>query len=141
MFYRDFPSISFNALSFLRTWSVIETLYYIAVEKFVPIDVVESVFQQTKKQIPSDKSLIFVSLFVETASDIAAAYSSLKKELEGNEMLDGLAHDGWLEKGLDAYQRGDNQEAIRCCNIALEINPNSADALFLKSLALAGLGV
>ena len=85
--------------------------------------------------------MIFVSLFVGTASDIAAAYSSLKKELEGNEMLDGLAHDGWLEKGLDAYKRGDNQEAIRCCNIALEINPNSADALFLKSLALAGLGV
>jgi tetratricopeptide (TPR) repeat protein len=85
--------------------------------------------------------LIFVSLFVETASDIAAAYSSLKKEREGNEMLDRLAFDGWMEEGVHFYDLGNYKEAIKCYNVALEINPNSADALFLKSLAMAGLGV
>ena len=123
------------------TYSAIQTLYYIAVEDFVPIDVVESVFQQTKSQIPKDKSLSIASLVVSNASNIADAYSSLKKYRDGNDRLDRLAIDSWLDKGIQAYDLGNYEEAITCCDMALEIYPSSAKALYLKGLALDKRGV
>jgi tetratricopeptide (TPR) repeat protein len=77
---------------------------------------------------------------VDNARNIVDAYYSLKKDREGREMLDRLAFNGWMEKGVNYHELGQCQEAIECYNAALEINPNDDDALFLKSLAVAEVG-
>lgn len=126
-------------------YSVIETLYHIAVEKFVPMDVIESVFQQTKSEITKGTPkisgyLVVLSLHVDTARNIAEAYYSLKKERDDRGRLDRLAFNALIEKGVNHHERGQCQEAIECYNSALEINPNDDDVLFLKTLALAEVG-
>ncbi|MFY9799072.1 MAG: hypothetical protein WCC17_08030 [Candidatus Nitrosopolaris sp.] len=122
------------------TYSAIQTLYYIAAEDFVPIDVVESVFQQSKSQITKDTSSI-AFLVVSNASNIADAYYSLKKYRDPIDRLDRLAIDSWLDKGIQAYALGNYEGAIACCDTALGIYPGSAKASYLKGLALDKRGV
>jgi tetratricopeptide (TPR) repeat protein len=121
------------------TYSAVETLYYIAAENFVPVGVVESVFQQSKSQIPKDTSPM-AFLIISNASHIADAHHSQKEYRENIDRLDRLAIDSWLDKGIRAYALGDYEEAIKCYDKALEIDPSSARALYLKDLALRRLG-
>jgi tetratricopeptide (TPR) repeat protein len=104
-------------------YSVIGAVYYIAAEKFVPLDVTESVLVRTVTQIPKS-----------TASDLAAAYSAVMRE-RGMEMLDILAISN-LKEGLRYYDVGDYEGAIKRFDIVLEKYPRSAEALYLKKLAL-----
>lgn len=116
------------------TFSAIKTLHYLVTINFVPTAAFESVFQELKSQIPT-RSLM-VSLYLSDASSITDAYFSLKKNIEGSERLDRLVIDSKLKEAIRCYDLGDYEETMKYCDEALEINPSSAQALFLKRQAM-----
>jgi hypothetical protein len=124
------------------TYSVIETLNFIRAHNFVPVDMVESVFQQTKSEIISGApkicgDLIMLSLFVDNARNITDAYYSLKKEREGIDRLDKEVINSMLEEAKQCYGLGDYEGTMKYCDEALEIDPSSAAALDLHREAMA----
>ena len=48
--------------------------------------------------------------------------------------------DIWLSKGLTAYNLRNYEEAIKCYNKALELDPNFKEAWFRKGMAIGVLG-
>ncbi|NVM29064.1 MAG: tetratricopeptide repeat protein [Candidatus Helarchaeota archaeon] len=50
------------------------------------------------------------------------------------------AYDTWLMKGKEAFSKGDNEEALRCLEKALKINPNNAKAWLVRAQLLDMLG-
>jgi GTPase SAR1 family protein len=116
------------------TFSAIRTFRYLVTINLVPKAAFESVFQELKSQIPTRSSM--VSLYLSDASSITDAYYSLKKYIEGNERLDRLVIDGKLKEAIRCYDLGDYEETMKYCDEALEINPSSAQALFLKRQAM-----
>ena len=78
---------------------------------------------------------------VSGTSHIADAYYSLKRYRENIDRLDRLAIHSWLDEGICHYALGGYGEAIKCYNMALERDPNSARASYLKGLALDKGGV
>jgi hypothetical protein len=117
------------------TYSAIKTLYHIVDKNFAPKAVVESVFQQSKCQIP--KEPFFVYLYVSDARSITDAYYPLKKDIEGNDRLDKEASHSELEEAKRCYSLGDYEETMKYCDEALEIDPSSAAASDLKREAMA----
>jgi hypothetical protein len=77
-----------------------------------------------------------VSLYLSDAPSITDAYFSLKKNIEGSERLDRLVIDSKLTEAIRCYDLGDYEETMKYCDEALEINPSSAQALFLKRQAM-----
>jgi hypothetical protein len=116
------------------TFSAIKTLHYLVTINFVPKAAFESVFQELKSQIPT-RSLT-VSLCLSDAYSITDAYFSLKKNIEVSERLDRLVIDSKLNEAIRCYDLGDYEETMKYCDEALEINPSSIRALFLKRQAM-----
>jgi tetratricopeptide (TPR) repeat protein len=122
------------------TYSAVGTLYHIAAQNFVPIDIIESVFQQSISQMPTylsneKKSSLYTF-------HIAHAYHKLKKYQEAihksNEALklnsrNAMAYNikGLALTGLERYDY-----AIESFDKALEIDPNIATAWMHKGIAL-----
>jgi len=48
--------------------------------------------------------------------------------------------DTWYNKGLALYNLRKYDEAIKCCDEAIRINPEYADAWYFKGIALDNLG-
>jgi hypothetical protein len=122
-------------------YSVIKTLYFIEDHNLVSVDMVESVFRETKSEIISGApkisgDLIISSLFVENAKNIADAYYSLKKDIEGHDGLHKLVAHSKLEKAIHCYDSGDYEGAMKYCDEASEEDPSSA-AADLKREAMA----
>ncbi|MDH7593961.1 MAG: tetratricopeptide repeat protein [Methanomicrobiales archaeon] len=46
----------------------------------------------------------------------------------------------WVEKGVECARKGDYREALKCCEKAIEIDPESAEAWLCKCNALKGMG-
>jgi tetratricopeptide (TPR) repeat protein len=116
------------------TFSAIKTLHYLVTINFVPKAAFDSVFQELKSQIPT-RSLT-VSLCLSDAYSITDAYFSLKKNIEVSERLDRLVIDSKLNEAIRCYDLGDYEETMKYCDEALEINPSSIRALFIKRQAM-----
>jgi tetratricopeptide (TPR) repeat protein len=122
------------------TYSVLGRLYYITRQNIIPIDIVESVFQQSISQMPTflskeKRSSLYVP-------HIAEAYYVLKKYQEvldkSNEALKLNSRNaiGYNIKGLALTELGRYDEAVECFGKALEIDPNFASAWMHKGNAL-----
>jgi tetratricopeptide (TPR) repeat protein len=112
------------------TYSAVAMLYSIAAQNFVPINVVESVFQQSISQIPTylsdeKKSVLYTS-------HITNAYYKLKKYPEAIDKsdealrLNSLNATAYETKGLALHHLGRYDEAAECFDEALKIDPNDA---------------
>jgi tetratricopeptide (TPR) repeat protein len=122
------------------TYSVVWTLYYIARQNFVPINIVEAVFQQSISQ-----TLTFLSNENQSrlyAPYIAEAYHALKKYQEAIDKsnqairLNSSNAMAYNSKGLALKELRRYDQAVECFGKALEINPNLADAWMHKGNAL-----
>ncbi|MGA9153912.1 MAG: hypothetical protein WBZ36_25310, partial [Candidatus Nitrosopolaris sp.] len=116
------------------TYAAIKTLYYIITNNFVTKTVVESVFQQSRSQVPTQP--FFVYFHVSDAPSITDAYYGLKDYIEGHD-LDKLAAGSKLEEAERCYGLQDYEGAMKYCDEALEIDLSSAAALDLKREAMA----
>lgn len=122
------------------TYTIIWMLYYIARNNFIPINIVESVFQQSLSQTHTFLSNEKQSWLY--APYIATAYHELKKYQEAldisNEALRLNSHNdmAYNSKGLALTELERYDEAIECLDRALEINPFFASAWVHKGNAL-----
>ncbi|MFZ0512564.1 MAG: hypothetical protein WAM14_13230, partial [Candidatus Nitrosopolaris sp.] len=117
------------------SYAAIKTLYYIVTNNFATKTVVESVFQQSRSQIPTQP--FFIYLHVSDAPSITDAYHGLKDYIEGHDRLDKLATDSKINEANRCYGLGDYEGAMKYCDEALEIDASSAAALDLKREAMA----
>lgn len=126
------------------TLLAVGTLYSIAAQGFLPIDLVESLFRELISQLPtflSDKKKS--SLYT---SYIADAYYQLKKYQEAIDKLDeALALNprnttAYSIKGLALMKFRRYHEAVECFDKALEIDPQNAYDWMNRGNALDDLG-
>jgi tetratricopeptide (TPR) repeat protein len=126
------------------TYSALAMLYSIAAQNFVPINVVESVFQQSISQIPTylsdeKKSVLYTY-------HIADAYYKLKKYPEAIDKLDealrlnSLNATAYDTKGLALHNLGRYDEAAEYFDEALKIDPSRAHVWMNRGDALDHLG-
>ena len=122
------------------TFLAVGTLYSIAAQGFLPIDLVESVFRQLISQLPtflSDEKK--TSLYT---SYVADAYYQLKKYQEAIDKLDeGLALNprnttAYSIKGLALMKFRRYHEAVECFDKALDIDPQNASVWMNRGNAL-----
>jgi tetratricopeptide (TPR) repeat protein len=105
-------------------------LYDIVKKNFVPKAVAESVFQKSKSEV-SAQSVVY------SASSIIDALLSLEKHIECQGKLNRLEAESMLKKANRYYGLGDYEEAMKCCDEALGIDPSLVKASILKTQAMA----
>jgi tetratricopeptide (TPR) repeat protein len=77
-----------------------------------------------------------LKMVLENISDGDLILNIIKKNIEVSERLDRLVIDSKLNEGIRCYDLGDYEETMKYCDEALEINPSSIRALFLKRQAM-----
>jgi tetratricopeptide (TPR) repeat protein len=123
-----------------RTYAVIGTIYNIAADRIIPLEIVESVTFPLPEYLTKENKCKIYGLF------IAATYNDLKRYQDAINAcsvaieLDPAQSWVWTNKGMILANLSKYDEAIECYDKAIELDPTNDTAYHNKSISLVQLG-